>query len=324
MHSGRVECMQRRALPVASGSVQPDRCLIGLFHGESLAPIRTDQAALPRARGTVESPFIDWSFCDSLAFGGSSTDSPGSIVCRFKLAGGGAFGCGVAGYRVDPGPSGVVAERADGGGAHWVVGRERALGFLCDRRSLRPAAVPSRVRHHALAGVVLRARADLGGRSVEHTRPGQAGFGGASKHPNHGYHLLGFSVLLVVVMAMAIEPFASTGHRYWLWGETRLPVTWQGVPLSCLFAWGAVSVIASFAATPFLIDKHPRPIPPSREPAWIWALLNGLFALGAAVHGLWPATILAGVSGAFAVVVLILARRQPAKRPPDRLALSPS
>jgi hypothetical protein len=124
---------------------------------------------------------------------------------------------------------------------------------------------------------------------------------GASKHPHHGYHLLALSILLMVAMAMSIEPFASTVHHYWLWGETRLPVTWQGVPLSCLFAWATVSVIGSFAAGPFLIDKHPRPRPPAREPAWIWALSSGLFAVGTAVHGLWPATIMAGVSGALAV-----------------------
>jgi len=147
---------------------------------------------------------------------------------------------------------------------------------------------------------------------------------GASKHPNHGYHVLGLSVLLVVAMVMSMEPFASTGHRYWLWGETRLPVTWQGVPLSCLFAWGAVSVIASIAAMPFLIDKHPRPLPPAREPAWIWALLSGLFAIGTAVHGLWPATLMAGVNGALAAGVAFRVWRKRKKVPPDRPVVSPS
>jgi hypothetical protein len=120
-------------------------------------------------------------------------------------------------------------------------------------------------------------------------------------HRNHGLHLLGLSTLLVVAMAMALEPFASTVHRHWLWGETRLPVTWHNVPLSGLFAWGAVSIIASFAATPFLINKHPRPGPPAAEPAWIWAMAGGLFAVGTGAHGLWPAATVGALNAALAV-----------------------
>jgi hypothetical protein len=131
-----------------------------------------------------------------------------------------------------------------------------------------------------------------------------------ARNRNHGWHLLGLSVLLVVVMAMALEPYASSVHRYWLWGETRLPVTWQGVPLSCLFAWGVVSVIASFAAAPLLINKHPRPAPPAREPAWIWAMTSGLITVATALHGLWPASAVAAANGALAVGVDLVTWRR--------------
>lgn len=116
-------------------------------------------------------------------------------------------------------------------------------------------------------------------------------------HPHHGLRLLVLSAFLMLVLVLAMEPFGSTAHHYWLWGETHLPLSWQGVPLSCVLAWAGVSVIASLAATPFLINKHPRPAPAAREPAWIWTLLSVLFAVGNAVHGLWPAAGVAMGSG---------------------------
>lgn len=130
-----------------------------------------------------------------------------------------------------------------------------------------------------------------------------------AKHRHHGLHLLGLSTLLVVAMAMVLEPYASTGHRYWFWGDTRLPVTWQNVPLSCLFAWGVVSIIASVAATPVLINKHPRPAAPSGDAALIWAMMSGLFAVGTAVNGLWPATIVGGLNCAIAAGSGLMAMR---------------
>lgn len=132
----------------------------------------------------------------------------------------------------------------------------------------------------------------------------------ASRHRDHGFHLLGLTALLMVLMALALEPFASTVHHYWLWGPTRLPVAWHTVPLSCLFAWAVVSVIASIAATPFLIDKHPRPAPPSREAVWVWILLNALFATGTAVAGLGSAAAVAMVNAAIGVGVDLLVMKR--------------
>jgi hypothetical protein len=139
-----------------------------------------------------------------------------------------------------------------------------------------------------------------------------------AKHPNRGLHLLCLSTCLMLAAALALEPFASAVHRYWLWGQTRLPVTWLGVPLSGLLAWTVVSVIASLAATPFLIDKHPRPAPPDRGPAWIWALLNGLFAVGTAVHGLWPAVVVATLSAVAATTLGLVDWRRNARGKPAR------
>jgi hypothetical protein len=131
-----------------------------------------------------------------------------------------------------------------------------------------------------------------------------------SKHRHHGLHLMGVSLLLILLMVMAMEPFASTVHHYWLWGETRLPFTWQGVPLSSLFAWCVVGSVASVAATPFLIAKRPHPLPLTGEPAWLWILISILFAVGTALAGLWPATGVAVLNGALGIWVALLAERR--------------
>jgi len=146
--------------------------------------------------------------------------------------------------------------------------------------------------------------------------------GPASGRPNQGTHLLWMSALLVVTLAMALEPFASTAHHYWLWGDTRLKVTWHTAPLSCLFGWGAVGIIASFAATPCLIIKHPRPGPPPTDPAWLWAMAGTLFAVGNGANGLWPGTAMAVANVGLAMVALwrnrartdVGGRRQEARR----------
>lgn len=135
----------------------------------------------------------------------------------------------------------------------------------------------------------------------------------AAKHRDHGLHLLGLTALLMLLMALALEPFCSTVHHYWLWGQTRLAVAWHTVPLSCLFAWAVVSVIASIAATPFLVDKHPRPSPPSREVTWVWALLNVLFAVGTAVAGLASVAGVAILNAALAVMLDWLVRKRRSK-----------
>jgi hypothetical protein len=107
-----------------------------------------------------------------------------------------------------------------------------------------------------------------------------------ARHRNHGTNIIGLTALLMAVMALVLEPFASVAHHYWLWGETRLPITWQGAPLSALFAWGVVSVISLMLATPALLDKHPRPAPPSTDALLMWILMNLLFGAGTAVAGL--------------------------------------
>lgn len=130
-----------------------------------------------------------------------------------------------------------------------------------------------------------------------------------SRHPNHGLFLLFLSLLLLLLMVMVFEPFATAVMGYWFWGETTLPISWQHVPLSCLLAWCVVGAVASFGAIPFLISKHPRPRPPSTEPAWLWILFSLLFGVGTGVAGLWPAAVMAAVNGVIGLVAIVLEKR---------------
>jgi len=88
-----------------------------------------------------------------------------------------------------------------------------------------------------------------------------------------------------------LEPYGSEIHRYWLWGQTRLPVTWHGAPLTSLFGWGTISVVCLIAGTPALVNKHPRPPEPSGWPVLIWVAINLLFLLAALRQGFMDVVI---------------------------------
>jgi hypothetical protein len=121
---------------------------------------------------------------------------------------------------------------------------------------------------------------------------------GRRNHPSVGLWVIGLGSLLVVLLALGLEAYGSAIHRYWLWGPTRLPWTWQGAPLSCVVGWGTVSVVCLMAATPALINKHPTPRGPSPLPVLIWVAVNLLFLISAVRHGLWEvaAVVAAGVT----------------------------
>ena len=105
----------------------------------------------------------------------------------------------------------------------------------------------------------------------------------------YGFWLIGLTVILSVLLAAALEPFAGAVKRYWLWEATRLPFTWTGAPITNFLGWLVVtSLIMAFAAPP-LIDKRPRPVsrPPDYHPLIVWLLALVLFATGAALNQLW-------------------------------------
>lgn len=130
--------------------------------------------------------------------------------------------------------------------------------------------------------------------------------------PNYGYRLLGLSALLVVVLDLALDPFATQVKHLWRWAPTRLRLEWYTAPLANSLGWGVTSVLILAFITPALINKKPmKQSPPEYHPFAVWVLLNLLFATGAAVNQLWPALAMISVAN---VALAVLAVRGGAAR----------
>lgn len=105
----------------------------------------------------------------------------------------------------------------------------------------------------------------------------------------YGFWLIGLTVILTVLLAAALEPFASAVKRYWFWEPTRLPFTWAGAPITSFLGWFVVTLLIMAFAAPPLIDKRARPVsrPPDYQPLILWLLGLVLFATGTALNQLW-------------------------------------
>jgi uncharacterized membrane protein len=126
------------------------------------------------------------------------------------------------------------------------------------------------------------------------------------KSPNYVYWLLGLTALLVVVLDLALEPFASQVKHLWNWGPTRLRLEWYSSPCVNFLGWGVTALLIMAFTAPALINKKPiKQPPPDYHPLAVWLLLNLRFVTGAALDHLWPAAAVASLASlavtAFAV-----------------------
>lgn len=128
------------------------------------------------------------------------------------------------------------------------------------------------------------------------------------KTKTYGFWVIGVATALVVLLDLALEPFATRVSHFWLWLPTKFPVTWHGMPLINSLGWALVSLLMFAFATPFLINKssRSRKLPPDYHPLIVWLLLLTLFGTGAALNQLWSATILCATT---AIVTTIFAVR---------------
>jgi uncharacterized membrane protein len=127
------------------------------------------------------------------------------------------------------------------------------------------------------------------------------------KTQNYGFTLIGITTLLVVLLDVGLEPFATNVKHYWFWNPTKLKFDWYTTPWVNFFGWAVTALLILAFATPSLINKKPMPQPrPEYSPLVVWLLLSLLFATGAAVHHLWPAT---GVIALSIVAVAVFAIR---------------
>jgi len=106
----------------------------------------------------------------------------------------------------------------------------------------------------------------------------------------YGFRLIGLTTLLVVLLDVGLEPFATLVKHYWFWNPTKLKFDWYSTPWVNFLGWAVTALLILAFATPSLINKKPRQQPPpDYSPLVVWLLLNFLFATGATVHHLWPA-----------------------------------
>jgi uncharacterized membrane protein len=110
------------------------------------------------------------------------------------------------------------------------------------------------------------------------------------KTQTYGFRLIGLTTLLVVLLDVGLEPFATRVKHFWFWNPTKLKFDWYSTPWVNFFGWAVTALLILAFATPSLINKKPMPQPPpDYSPLIVWLLLNLLFATGAAMHQLWPA-----------------------------------
>jgi uncharacterized membrane protein len=134
--------------------------------------------------------------------------------------------------------------------------------------------------------------------------------------PYYGYWLLGLTALLVVLLDLGLDPFATQVWHLWQWTPTRLRLEWYSAPLVNFLAWGVTALVILAFITPALINKNPmKQPPPDYHPLAVWLLLNLLFATGAAVNRLWPAV---AANSLASVTVALLAIRKGFTRPDSR------
>ena len=114
---------------------------------------------------------------------------------------------------------------------------------------------------------------------------------------NYGYWLIGTATLLVVLLDIGLEPFATQVKHFWKWDPSRIRLDWYTAPCVNFLGWAVSSLVILAFVTPALINKKPmKQPPPDYHPLAVWLLLNLLFATGAAVNQLWLAMTVISLS----------------------------
>ena len=79
---------------------------------------------------------------------------------------------------------------------------------------------------------------------------------------NYGFRLIGLTLLLVVLLDVGWEVFATRVKQYWFWQPTKLPFDWYGAPVTNFLGCAVATLLILAFATPCLINKQPISRPP--------------------------------------------------------------
>jgi uncharacterized membrane protein len=109
------------------------------------------------------------------------------------------------------------------------------------------------------------------------------------KNKTYGLRVIGLTAVLVVLLDVALEPFAFRIKHFWNWLPSTFPVTWQCAQPVNFLAWGLITVLILLFVSPALIVKRPRSKSGPQYHAlclWLGALL--VFGLACALKWMWP------------------------------------
>jgi uncharacterized membrane protein len=126
------------------------------------------------------------------------------------------------------------------------------------------------------------------------------------KMRTYGFWLIGLTALFTMLFDCALEPFVTHAKHYWIWMTTGYSLTPQGAPISNSVGWFIVTLLILAFATPLLINKQlSKRSAPDFHPLAFW--LGGvlLFAIAAALNGLWAATATDAVIGIITAVFAV-------------------
>jgi uncharacterized membrane protein len=130
------------------------------------------------------------------------------------------------------------------------------------------------------------------------------------KMRTYGFWLIGMTALFTMLFDCALEPFAGHIKHYWIWMTTGFSLTPHGAPISNSMGWFIVPLLILAFATPVLINKQlSKRSAPDFHPLAVW--LGGilLFAVGAAMNGLWSAVAVDAVIGVATTIFAIRGAR---------------
>ena len=77
------------------------------------------------------------------------------------------------------------------------------------------------------------------------------------KTQTYGFRLIGFTTLLVVLLDVGLEPFATRVKHFWFWNPTKLRFDWYSTPWINFLGWAVTALLILAFATPSLINKQP-------------------------------------------------------------------
>jgi uncharacterized membrane protein len=126
------------------------------------------------------------------------------------------------------------------------------------------------------------------------------------KMRTYGFWLIGLTALFTMLFDCALEPFATHAKHYWIWTTTGYSLTPQGAPISNSVGWFIVTLLMLAFATPLLINKQlSKGSAPDFHPLVVWLGVILLFAIAAALNGLWAAMAIDATIGIIAAVFAV-------------------